>query len=119
MAYTIIGSTNFTVVADTSNMERKAEMVMAGKAGCSYSPLSKHVKKKLNGRKMFNYSELGRKAISSRSGRLKMINGVSVSGDITQMNPRHGLQLLHSWTRDSIRGILPGLRRKMDKPVAQ
>ncbi len=125
LGYTIMGKTaDLTVVQmtiiDTLHKEGKPQTFIAKEAGCSQSAVSKHVNKKLSGRK-----KCGRKRCTTNQENHSLMR-------IVKQNRFKNLSELHKeWTEagvmasraphtdvsmnlatDVVRGVLPGLRRK-------
>ncbi len=139
LGYTIMGKTaDLTVVQktiiDPLHKEGKPQTFIAKEAGCSQSAVSKHVNRKLSGRK-----KCGRKRFTTirenrslmrivKQNRFKNLGelhkewteaGVKASRATTQTDVSRNLAtavvfllLSHSGTTDNIRGVLPGLRRR-------
>ncbi len=130
LGYTIMGKTaDLTVVQktiiDTLHKEGKPQTFIAKEAGCSQSAVSKHVNRKLSGRK-----KCGRKSCTTnRENRSLMRIWVNFTRNGLRLGSRHQepphtdvsrnlatvvvfLLLSHSWTTDNVRGVLPGLRRR-------
>ncbi len=138
LGYTITGKTaDLTVVQktiiDTLHKEGKPQTFIAKEAGCSQSAVSKHVNRRLSGRK-----KCGRKrCTTNRENRslmriVKQIDSriwVNFTRNGLRLGSRHQepphtdvsrnlatvvvfLLLSHSWTTDNVRGVLPGLRRR-------
>ncbi len=138
LGYTIMGKTaDLTVVQktiiDTLHKEGKPQTFIAKEAGCSQSAVSKHVNRKLSGRK-----KCGRKDAQPTertadlwglSSKIDSRIWVNFTRNGLRLGSRHQepphtdvsrnlatvvvfLLLSHSWTTDNIRGVLPGLRRR-------
>ncbi len=138
VGYTIMWKTaDLTVVQkttiDTLHKEGKTQKVIAKKAGCSQSSMSKHINREAKGRK-----RCGRKKCTSNRDnrtleRIVKQNPFKMWGRFT----KSGLQLesvlqeplrtdvcktwvsavaffvsSHSWTTDSVRSVSPGLKTK-------
>ncbi len=119
LGYTIMGKTaDLTVVQktiiNTLHKEGKPQTLIAKEAGCSQSALSKHVNRKLSGRKN------GRKKCTTNRENCSLMR-------IVKQNQFKNLGELHKeWTEAgvkasratthlatvAIRGVLPGLRRR-------
>ncbi len=138
LGYTIMGKTaDLTVVQktiiDTLHKEGKPQTFIAKEAGCSQSAVSKHVNRKLSGRK-----KCGKKdaqptertaALWGLSSKIDSRIWVNFTRNGLRLGSRHQepphtdvsrnlatvvvfLLLSHSWTTDNVRGVLPGLRRR-------
>ncbi len=138
LGYTIMGKTaDLTVVQktiiDTLHKEGKPQTFIAKEAGCSQSAVSKHVNRKLSGRK-----KCGRKdaqpidrttALWGLSSKIDSRIWVNFTRNGLRLGSRHQepphtdvsrnlatvvvfLLLSHSWTTDNVRGVLPGLMRR-------
>lgn len=112
--------------------EYKPQKVIAEKAGCSQSVTSEHINGKLTGRGKF-----GRKTCTSNRDDCSLARIVKTSQfknlaelhkEWTQAGMRaskvtkcrclqergYKCHIANIWTRDNVRSILPGLRRKLD-----
>ncbi len=137
LGYTIMGKTaDLTVVQktiiDTLHKEGKPQTFIAKEAGCSQSAVSKHVNRKLSGRK--NVEEDAQQtertaALWGLSSKIDSRIWVNFTRNGLRLGSRHQEQphtdvsrnlatvvvfllLSHSWTTDNVRGVLPGLRRR-------
>ncbi len=116
LGYTIMGKTaDLTVVQktiiDTLHKEGKPQTFIAKEAGCSQSAVSKHVNRKLSGRK-----KCGRKRRTTNRENRSLMR-------IVKQNRFKNLGELHKeWTEagvkasraphTDVRGVLPGLKRR-------
>ncbi len=138
VGYTIMGKTaDLTVVQkttiDTLHKEGKTQKVITKEAGCSQSPLSKHINREAKGRKI-----CGRKKCTSNRDNRTLERIVKQTHSKTWGRfTKSGLQLesvlqeplrtdvcktwvsavaflvsSHSWTTDSVRSVSPGLKTK-------
>ncbi len=119
LGYTIMGKTiDLTVVQktiiNTLHKEGKPQTFIAKKAGCSQSAVSKHVNRKLSGRK-----KCGRKRIAALWGLSSKIDS-RIWVNFTRNGLRLGSRLQEPPHTDVsrnlatvvVRGVLPGLRRR-------
>ncbi len=127
LGYTIMGKTaDLTVVQktiiDTLHKEGKPQTFIAKEAGCSQSAVSKHVNRKLSGRKKCGWKRCTTNRENSSLMRIVKQNRFKNLGELhkewTEAGVKasrattHRLLLSHSWTTDNVRGVLPGLRRR-------
>ncbi len=138
LGYTIMGKTaDLTVVQktiiDTLHKEGKPQTFIAKEAGCSQSAVSKHVNRKLSGRKSVEEKDAQpteRTAdLWGLSSKIDARIWVNFTRNGLRLGSRHQdpphtdvsrnlatvvvfLLLSHSWTTDNVRGMLPGLRRR-------
>ncbi len=119
LGYTIMGKTaDLTVVQktiiDTLHKEGKPQTFIAKQAGCSQSAVSKHVNRRLSGRK-----KRGRKRrTTNRENRSLMRISSKIDSRIWVNFTRNGLRLGSRHQNASrklatvvVRGVLPGQRR--------
>ncbi len=131
LGYTIMGKTaDLTVVQktiiDTLHKEGKTQTFIAKEAGCSQSAVSKHVNRKLSGRKKCGRNRENRslmRIVKQNRSRIWVNftrNGLRLGSrhqepphtDVSRNLATVVLLLSHSWTTDNVRGVLPGLRRR-------
>ncbi len=138
LGYTIMGKTaDLTVVQktiiDTLHKEGKPQTFIAKEAGCSQSAVSKHVNRKLSGRKSVEekYAQPTERtaALWGLSSKIDSRIWVNFTRNRLRLGSRHQepphtdvsrnlatdvvfLLLSHSWTTDNVRDVLPGLRRR-------
>ncbi len=134
LGYTIMGKTaDLTVVQktiiDTLHKEGKPQTFIAKEAGCSQSAVSKHVNRKLSGRKKMHNQPREPQPYEDYQAKPDSRIWVNFIRNGLRLGSRHEepphtdvsrnlatvvvfLLLSHSWTTDNIRGILPGLRRR-------
>ncbi len=138
LGYTIMGKTaDLTVVQktiiDTLHKEGKPQTFIAKEAGCSQSAVSKHVNRKLSGRKSVEEKDAQpterTAALWGLSSKIDSRIWVNFTRNGLRLGSRHQepphtdvsrnlatvvifLLLSHSWTTDNVRGVLPGLRRR-------
>ncbi len=126
LGYTIMGKTaDLTVVQktiiDTLHKEDKPQTFIAKEAGCSQSAVSKHVNRKLSGRK-----KCGRKRFTTnrenrslmrivKQNRLKNLGELHkewTEAGVKASRVHHTQTCQGIWLQLSVRGVLPGLRRR-------
>ncbi len=125
LGYTIMGKTaDLTVVQktiiDTLHKEGKQQPVIAKEAGCSQSAVSKHVNRKLSGRK-----KCGRiRCTTNRENRSLWALSSKIDSRVWVNFTRNGLRLGSRYQEPPhtdmsrnlatvvVRGVLPGLRRR-------
>ncbi len=138
LGYTIMGKTaDLTVVQktiiDTLHKESNPQTFIAKEAGCSQSAVSKHVNRKLSGRKKCGrnnaQSTERTAALWGLSSKIDSRIWVNFTRNGLRLGSRHQepphtdvsrnlatvvvfFLLSHSWTTDNVRGVLPGLRRR-------
>ncbi len=138
LGYTIMGKTaDLTVVQktiiDTLHKEGKPQTFIAKEAGCSQSAVSKHVNRKLSGRKSVEEKDAQpterTAALWGLSSKIDSRIWVNFTRNGLRLGSRHQepphtdvsrnlatvvvfLLLSHSWSTDNVRGVLPGLRRR-------
>ena len=122
-------------IIDTLHKEGKTQKVMAERAGCSQSTVSKHIhgmnkcgKKRCTSNRDMTASlrRLSSKTDSRTWGsftkyglRLKSVHQEPPCTDVFGKRDTTVAFLVssHSWTRDNVRSVLPGLRRKRTGPL--
>ncbi len=126
LGYTIMGKTaDLTVVQktiiDTLHKEGKPQTFIAKEAGCSQSAVSKHVNRKLSGRK-----KCGRKSCTTNRENRSLMRIVKQNRfkNLGELFTRNGLRLVsrhqelphtdvsRNLATVVVRGVLPGLRRR-------
>ncbi len=133
VGYTIMGKTaDLTVVQkttiDTLHKEGKTQKVIAKEAGCSQSSVSKHINREAKGRKSVQaigitapWRGLWNKTHSKMWGRftksglqMESVLQEPLRTDVckTWVSAFAFLVSSHSWTTDSVRSVLPGLKTK-------
>ncbi len=126
LGFTIMGKTADLTVVQLTIIE--SQTFIAKKAGCSQSAVSKHVNRKLSGRKNSQPTERTA-ALWGLSSKIDTRIWVNFTRNGLRLGSRHQeprhtdvsrnlatvvvfLLLSHSWTTDNVRGVLPGLRRR-------
>ncbi len=122
LGYTIMGKTaDLTVVQktviDTLHKEGKPQTFIAKEAGCSQSAVSKHVNRKLSGRKevwkknMHNQPERTA-ALWGSSSKIDSRIWVNFTRNGLRLGSRHQEPLFRNLATVVFTGVLPGLRRR-------
>ncbi len=142
VGYTIMGKTaDLTVVQkttiDTLHKEGKTQKVIAKESGCSQSSVSKHINREAKGRKdvleksvqaigiTAPWRGLWNKTHSKMWGRFTksglQLDQEPLRTDVckTWVSAVAFLVSSHSWTTDSVRSVLPGLKTKKDWTAAE
>ncbi len=123
--YTIMGKTaDLTVVQktiiDTLHKEGKPQTFIAKEAGCSQSAVSKHVNRKLSGRKKCKRKRCTTNRENRSLMRIVKQNRVKNLGELHKEWTEAGVKASRATTHRRvkelatvvIRGVLPGLRRR-------
>ncbi len=125
LGYTIMGKTvDLTVVQktiiDTLHKEGKPQTFIAKEAGCSQSAVSKHVNRRLSGRKKFGRKRCTTNQENRSLMRIFKQNRFKNLGELHKEWTEAGVKVSRAPHTDVsrnlatvvIRGILPGLRRR-------
>ncbi len=123
LCYTIMGKTaDLTVVQktiiDTLHKEGKPQTFIAKEAGCSQSAVSKHVNRKLSGRKSVveKDAQPTERTADSESRKIDSIIWVNFTRNGLRLGSRHQepphTDVSRNLATVVIRGVLPGLRRR-------
>ncbi len=119
LGYTIMGKTaDLTVVqktiVDTLHKEGKPQTFITKEAGCSQSAVSKHVNRKLSGRKRCTTNQEIRSLM--RIVKQNRINNLNFTRNGLRLGSRHQepphTDVSRNLATFVIRGVLPGLRRR-------
>ncbi len=120
LGYTIMGKTaDLTVVQktiiDTLHKEGKPQTFIAKEAGCSQSAVSKHVNRKLSGRKRYTTNRENRSLMRIvKQNRFKNVG--ELHKEWTEAGVKASRVTTHRHVKEFatvvVRGVLPGLRRR-------
>ncbi len=119
LGYTIMRKTSDMTIAqktivDTLHKEGKPQTFIAKEAGCSQSAVSKHVNRKLSGRKKCRRKRCTTNRVNRSLMRIVKQNRFKNLGELHKEWTEAGFKASRTTTLATVvvRGVLPGLRRR-------